>query len=138
MTHVLDSSAVLAWLFQETGADKVDPALSGSTITTANLAEVVRRAEQRGYLRSSDDLVTDLSAVGLDFEETLLDTDAQRAAELIALSYAARGPRGTAALSLGDGICIAVAERLGLPVMTADTAWKNLDDLFHTKVILIR
>ncbi|MEY9988124.1 ribonuclease VapC [Streptomyces sp. V4I8] len=137
-TYLLDSSAVLAWLFSEKGAEIVDPALTGGAITTANLAEVVRRAEQRGYLRGPAELTSDLAAVGLAFEETLTEADARRAAALIAASYAERGSRGTPALSLGDGICIAVGERLALPVLTADTAWKDLEDLFRTPVTLIR
>jgi ribonuclease VapC len=136
--YLLDSSAVLAWLFSEKGAEIVDPALTGGTVTTANLAEVVRRADQRGYLRSADELTSGLAAVGLAFEDTLTEADTKRAAALIAASYAEREARGTPALSLGDGICIAVGERLSLPVMTADTAWKDLEDLFHTKVALIR
>jgi PIN domain nuclease of toxin-antitoxin system len=30
-------------------------------------------------------------------------------------------------LSLGDRACIALARRLGLPALTADTAWSRLD-----------
>ncbi|MDH6133911.1 ribonuclease VapC [Kitasatospora sp. MAA4] len=144
MTHVLDSSAVLAWLFQERGEEVVDPVLTGATLTTTNLAEVCRRAEQRGYQRATADLAEDLVSAGLTLEETVTPADAVRAAELIRLSYderdcrTRRGEEKTAVLSLGDGICIAVAERLGLPAMTSDRAWKDLENLFHTKVVLIR
>lgn len=136
--YLLDSSAVLAWLFSEKGAETVDPVLTSATVTTVNLAEIVRRAAQRGYLRGADELTSDLAAVGMVFVDAVTEDDARRAASLITASYAERGVRGTPALSLGDGICIAVGERLELPVMTADTAWKELEALFRTPVALIR
>jgi ribonuclease VapC len=135
--HLLDSSAVLAWLFREPGGAMVEPVLARSAITTVNLAEVLRRAEARGYLRSSDELAADLGAL-IDFEDVVAELDAKRCAELVQVSYAQRDKRKTPALSLGDGMCIAVAERLELPVMTSDRAWKDLEDLFRVEVALIR
>lgn len=56
--------------------------------------------------------------------EPLLDADTVRAAELILLSKADRDP---GSLSLGDGLCIATAERLGLPLTDGDRYWSNVD-----------
>jgi len=42
----------------------------------------------------------------------------------------------TGALSLGDRACLALGERLGLPVVTADRAWADLD--LDVAVSLIR
>jgi len=136
-SYLLDSSAVLAWLFREPGGAMVEPVLARSVMTTVNLAEVLRRAEARGYLRSSDELTADLGAL-IDFQYIVPEPDAKRCAELVQVSYAQREKRKTPALSLGDGMCIAVAERLELPVMTSDRAWKDLEDLFRTEVTLIR
>jgi PIN domain nuclease of toxin-antitoxin system len=54
--------------------------------------------------------------------ETYLEVDAVRAAELRRISR----HRG---LSLGDRSCLALAARLGAPVLTADRAWVDIDGL---------
>jgi PIN domain nuclease of toxin-antitoxin system len=47
-----------------------------------------------------------------------------RAAELISTSKA---DPDVGSLSLGDGLCIAVAERLQLPVTGGDRCWAQVD-----------
>jgi PIN domain nuclease of toxin-antitoxin system len=54
--------------------------------------------------------------------EPFLDVDAPRAAEL--LLFANRQTK--AQLSLGDSLCIAVAERLQLPLVGNDGLWTQL------------
>ena len=49
--------------------------------------------------------------------------DVVRAAELVAASR--RSP-AEGSLSLGDGLCIAVAERLGLPITGGDQHWETI------------
>ena len=58
--------------------------------------------------------------------------DEPTATRVGALREATR-PRG---LSLGDRACIALAEKLGLPALTADHAWADLD--LGVEVVLIR
>ena len=41
-------------------------------------------------------------------------------------------------LSLGDRACLAFAESQGYSVMTADTAWENVQSLLSIKIIFIR
>lgn len=135
--YLLDSSAVLAWLFQEPAGALVEPVLERSCMTIVGLAEVLRRAEIRGYLRGSDELAADLGAL-VDFVDIVAEVDGERCEELVRASYTRREERKTPALSLADGICVAVAERLELPVMTSDRAWKDIEDLFRTEVALIR
>lgn len=45
---LLDSSALLASIFQEHGCDKVNEVLDQSAITSVNLAEVVQRLARNG------------------------------------------------------------------------------------------
>jgi PIN domain nuclease of toxin-antitoxin system len=45
---VLDSSAVLALLLAEPGADKVRSALPGALLSTVNFAEIVSKLCERG------------------------------------------------------------------------------------------
>jgi ribonuclease VapC len=69
-------------------------------------------------------LMEHVLAMGLAVEP-LMPGDVLRAAELIAHSRAARD-RTEDSLSLGDGTCLAVAERLGLPVTGGDRLWADL------------
>lgn len=57
--------------------------------------------------------------------EGLTDQYAVRASELISGNRLSAGNAGS--LVLGDGLCIAVAERLDLPVTESDWYWERLD-----------
>ena len=60
---VLDASALLAYLGNETGADLVADAISGgASISTVNLAEALSTLATRG--KDPGDVVSDLSARG--------------------------------------------------------------------------
>jgi ribonuclease VapC len=110
--NVLDSSALLAFLQGETGADMVEAALDGeSCCGAANWSEVAQRIGASGRdwglaraLLQSFDLVV----------EPVTELDAEWAA--------VRWHRG-GALSLGDRLCLAVAQRLDATIWTADKAW---------------
>jgi len=110
--NVLDSSAVLAFLQGEKGADLVETALEGeSCCSAANWSEVAQRVGASGRdwslsraLLQSFDLVV----------EPVTEMDAEWAAS--------RWQRGSD-LSLGDRLCLAVGQRLDATVLTADKAW---------------
>jgi len=115
--YVLDASAVLAYLQRERGHERVRFALAeGAAISAVNLAEVCAKVIERGV--SSDEARWRIKALGLlvvEFDEE----DAHRSAALY--------PKARAAgLSLGDRACIALGQRLGLPILTADQAWKRV------------
>lgn len=109
---VLDASAVLAFLLDEDGADIVAEALDGETYcSAANWSEVSQQALAAGrdlYL-----VRTLLFGYGLQIEPVIA-TDAE---------WAARRWRRGEGLSLADRLCLALADRLGTDVLTADTAW---------------
>ena len=120
---VLDASALLAYLHEEPGADVVADAIAGgAAISTVNLAEVLGRATEHaddparlaGQMRERGLLDGAISV------ESFTDEDAIEVARLRPATRA----RG---LSLGDRACIALARRLDLPALTADTAWSRLD-----------
>ena len=48
MPYLLDSSAVLAVLFGERGAEKVMPLLNESSIHTIQIAEIIKKLKDRG------------------------------------------------------------------------------------------
>jgi PIN domain nuclease of toxin-antitoxin system len=150
VSHVLDTGAVLAFILGESGAEQVTAELDGSVLPTVALTEVCRRALQIGYQRTAAQLTADLVALGVTIDEALTTTDAQRAAALRYSSYLLRSQwtdpdrkeaGGVSTLSTADAQVIAVAERHGLPIMTADRAWLVIERLtggLGTKVVCIR
>jgi ribonuclease VapC len=119
---VLDASALLAYLRDEPGAEVVADAIAeGAAISTVNLAEVLSRvAERDGDPSRLVGEMTDRGLLGGAVSvESFTDEDAIEVARL--------RPRTRAqGLSLGDRACLALARRLGLPALTADTAWSRL------------
>ncbi len=47
--HVLDSSALLAVIFAEPGAQTVEPLMAGAVISAVNLSEVGAKLVERGF-----------------------------------------------------------------------------------------
>ncbi len=122
---VLDSSAVLALLLAEAGAEVVRAALPGALMSTVNFAEVVAKLTERGM--PIDEAQAAVEATGVKF----VDFDVDQAAmtgELRPLTRAI-------GLSLGDRACLGLARLRGLPALTADTAWAQAPGF---NVLLIR
>ena len=113
---VLDASALLAWLRDESGALAAENALDNVTaMSVVNWAEVLTK-------------LADLVRLGLVRRGVLgnalvlwpLDED-------LALEIAnLRGRTRSSGLSLGDRACIALGQHLRLPILTSDRAWKTL------------
>jgi len=116
---VLDASAVLAYLRNEPGAPTVRQALiDGATCGAANWSETMRKVLRRG-----DDWTVArqlMESFGLVIEP-VTRTDAEYAAVL--------WPEHPS-LSLADRLCLGLAHRLGVPVLTADAAWGE-SDIIH-------
>jgi PIN domain nuclease of toxin-antitoxin system len=114
---IIDASALLALINGEDGADVVAGVIEHSAITAANLSEVVAVLQQRG--------VPDMAirALVADLKLDTLDVDGPLAMDAGLLRRATQ----SLGLSLGDRLCLAVAERERLPVYTADRAWAGLD-----------
>jgi ribonuclease VapC len=122
-SSVLDASALLAYLQDEAGADHVADVIAGGTaISTVNLAEVLSRVADRGAdpRRVARQLAERGLLDGAVAVEPLTSADAVEIARLRPLTR----DRG---LALGDRACLALAKRLDVPAVTADTAWSNLD-----------
>lgn len=119
MAHVLDSSAVLAWLQQEPGSKRIGTLLADGFVSAANWAEILQKARQHGADPHEVGLL--LRSLGLDVVEVTREDG-----ELAAAIWDRRVP-----LSLGDRLCLAAAIRLQLPVVTTDRLWQkaSLDDV---------
>ncbi len=115
---VLHTSALITWLRQEAGASAVDTALQHSAhISAVNVAEVVSLLGGRGG--APEAVVRDLLIEGLSIE-SFTKEDAVAVAQVHAL---------VPDLSFGDCACLALARRLGHPILIADNAWLTLPPL---------
>jgi PIN domain nuclease of toxin-antitoxin system len=116
MAKVLDSSAVLAFLYDEPGAEKVRPdLLLGGIISAVNAAEVLAVLVRKGA--SLEEAVLALQKTRLQVQEF----SAAIAVKTVGLQF--RGHR----LSLGDRACMATGLLLQLSVVAAEHNWAELD-----------
>lgn len=123
---VLDASAVLAWVLNERGSATVARMLPVGVVPVSALIETLYRAAEKGHRQTVDELHASVVAMGAHIEP-LTEADADRAATLIAESRKAATRERPASLSLGDGMCIATAERLDLTVTGGDQHWATCD-----------
>lgn len=114
--NVLDASAVLAYLYGETGADKVEPLLENSVISRINSTEILTKLVHDGL--TIDEAKENFDKLNLEvvkFDEN----QSLKAAELRPLTR-------HLGLSLGDRCCLALAILENLPAVTADKNWASL------------
>jgi ribonuclease VapC len=120
---VLDASALLAYLLGEVGGLAVRDVLADQTavMSAVNWAEVLTRLASVGV---DIDEVTErmASTAGLGDALTIVALDADDGPAIARL----RQPTRHLGLSLADRACLALAQRLELPVLTTDRAWAQL------------
>ena len=114
---VLDSSALLALLNDEPGADVVAGLLRNSAMSAVNISEVTAKLAEAG-IRERD---IRMAVGGLVLDIVPFDAEQAVGAGML------RRATMTAGLSLGDRACLALAKRLGVPAATADLAWRRVD-----------
>lgn len=114
---VLDSSAILALLNDEAGAPRVEEVLARGIMSSVNLAEVATKLIEKG---ASEAQVREIiGALGCPVAEFEIG-------QALEAGYLRRQTREKG-LSLGDRACLALGRQRGLPIMTTDRAWKELD-----------
>ncbi|MDA8152979.1 MAG: type II toxin-antitoxin system VapC family toxin [Acidithiobacillus sp.] len=123
--YVLDASALLALLHDEPGGESVRPLLPAAVMSSVNWAEVVQKCVARGV--DVDGLRSDLGSLGLRVWPFNAD-DAEASGRLWSTTKAL-------GLSLGDRACLALGQRLSLPVLTADRVWGSLNVDFPVQII---
>lgn len=114
---VFDSSAILALLHREAGADVVLRHAGSAMVSAVNLAEVGARLTDHGIPELEIRKV--VGAVGL--EVVNFDESQAYASALLRLRTRGKG------LSLGDRACLALALARAVPALTADRIWAELD-----------
>lgn len=114
---VLDASALIALFRSEPGAAVVSAAISqGAVISAVNLSEVVAKLREGGTPETvARSMVNPLGITIAGF-----DTDLAYAAGFLRPATCAAG------LSFDDRACLALAQRLALPALTADRSWASL------------
>lgn len=114
---ILDASAVLALLNQESGFQIVEQHISHSLISAVNLAEVITVLRQLGMPYSEATELTDeiiSHVVAFDKEQAAITAELRTSTKSLGLS-------------LGDRACLALAKLKNLSVLTADSAWAQLE-----------
>ncbi len=118
---MLDAPALLAYLQDEPGASVVEQSMhQGVYISAVNWAEVLSKVAEVGdpntliqYWRNQGWLDDKIKVEPLCMDD--------------ALAIAALRPiTRSCGLSLGDRACLALGQRLGLPVLTTDRAWATV------------
>jgi len=128
MSVVLDASALLALLNNETGADRVAEVLAGARIGAVNYAEVVSHFIHAGM--APEAVTAMLSPLPISVVDASLDL--ARAAGFL------RAATATAGLSLGDRFCLALAISEQAVAYTADRDWRKIADAVGADIVVIR
>jgi ribonuclease VapC len=113
---VLDSSAILAVLFNEEGRDQVATHLPGALVSTVNLAEAITKLCEHGM--SAEDASLAIAELHLD----LVPFSAAQAKIVGELRKLTR----SAGLSLGDRACLALGIERQAEILTTDRAWGQI------------
>jgi ribonuclease VapC len=125
---VLDSSAILAVIFEEKGQEAVLQYMIKAVASANIIAEVFTKMIDNGST------VTEATETITSFEFDIHAVDAEAALAIGEMRAATR----SAGLSLGDRSCLALARKLGVPVVTADREWQTVAAAIGVEVILIR
>ena len=125
---VLDASALLALVNQESGWEVVTRAAAGddATISAVNYSEVLQKTSRVGIAAEEIDR-------GLDELDITVTPFGRLDARLAASFY-----RHRSNLSLADRVCLALGRSLSSPVYTTDRNWETWADEFGVTVVVIR
>lgn len=122
---VVDASAIIAFIYNEPGADKVLQFISSASISSVNLSEVVTDVLKRG----ADIIETREHLSQLPLE--IIPFNAELAYEAAALEKYRKSHN----LSFGDRACLSTGLRLNSKIVTADTKWATLPLSLDIEVI---
>ena len=123
---ILDTSALLAYVKGEQGAELVASLIGDAAISAVNFAEAVSKLVEKGATLDLARAALGVANVDIvDFDRAL----AEQTGALIAKTK-------RSGLSLGDRACLALAAREQVPVLTGDRAWSKLG--LNIEIRLIR
>ncbi len=119
---VLDTSALIAFVYGEAGAQRVEPAIRRGALTSAvSWAETLSDMAERGEATevAVPHVTRIIAKVGTLTIVPFDEVQAEQAARL-------RMPTKSLGLSLADRACLALGRLRRLPVLTTDRAWRSL------------
>ncbi|MBW4583751.1 type II toxin-antitoxin system VapC family toxin [Aetokthonos hydrillicola Thurmond2011] len=115
--HVIDASALLAFLAEEQGSEAVEEALTSALVSTVNMSEVIAKLLERGM--SEEEVQQVLQYLNCEVADFTIER-----AWGTARIYPFTHHQG---LSLGDRACLSLAIEHNLPVITTDRVWGEMD-----------
>ncbi len=124
---VLDASALLALIKNESGAKIIEELLGNIVMSSVNVTEVA------GILLDSDMSAAEAQEAIEPFIHSIVSFDLEHSMACASLKKVTKH----LGLSLGDRACIALGIKLRLPIYTADKIWRELK-LENAEIIVIR
>jgi ribonuclease VapC len=125
--YVMDSTALIAVVYQEPGYQRVVEILDKSAISAVNLAEIINKLVLRGSpAETVRETLFTLELTVQDWTEDL----AYRSAEFTPFTK-------SHGLSLGDRACLTLAKQLRATAVTSDRAWRRVPSL-GVRVMMFR
>jgi ribonuclease VapC len=125
--YVMDSTALIAVVYQEPGYERVVEILDKSAISAVNLAEIINKLVLRGSpAETVRETLLRLELTVQDWTEDL----AYRSAEFTPFNK-------SHGLSLGDRACLTLAKQLRATAVTSDRAWRRIPSL-GVRVMMFR
>ena len=124
---VLDASALLAFLQNETGGNNVEKYLANACMSSVNFSEVITILNQNGIHENiAKELITDVISeiIPFDSEQAFYTAILRQESKKFGLSF-------------GDRACLVLAQQKKATVLTADKIWKNLH-LENVRIEIIR
>ncbi len=124
---VLDASALIALIKNETGADVVESLLGRIVMSAINVSEAAGILVDLGM--SYEECKNNIEP----YIDVIVPLDTQQSFDIAFLKNSTKHK----GLSIGDRACIALGIKMELPIYTADKVWADLD-LKGADIILIR
>ncbi|WP_342267542.1 type II toxin-antitoxin system VapC family toxin [Candidatus Tisiphia endosymbiont of Empis tessellata] len=124
---LLDTSAIIALLKQESGYKILEDVIASSALSSVNLSELVSVLTRSNIKENEiDTIITDIVPDIIPFSESI----SIKAGKLISLTK-------DYGLSLGDRACIATGSYYNMEIYTTDKIWLKLSDKLPVKIILV-
>ena len=123
---VLDASALIAFLRNERGTEKVAKVLTHSCISAVNLAEALGKLVEHG--KPLEDVAFQVERLRIP----VVPFDGEQASIAASLWKQTRA----VGMSLGDRACVALARQCSLPALTTEADWLKCE--LGIKIVKIR